>query len=140
LDGLAVDTPREYERIPDIWRPAIAAGKRNDAAELKRLLDLSLPKADEPLRHWQAVVIGGGIINGLSMEGVWPGRRITEKTKVSGTDFDFPDTFAPSGSRISSGLPMLVTASDGRLTKKSPLIVRSNTTWYFVAMLPPREG
>ena len=85
LDGLAVDTPKEYERIPDIWRPALAAGKRNDAAELKRLLDLSLPKADEPLRHWQAVVIGGGIINGLSMEGVWPERRIKELLKDDAT-------------------------------------------------------
>lgn len=85
LDGLAVGTPKEYERIPDIWRPSLAAGKRNDAAELKRLLDLSMPKADEPLRHWQAVVIGGGIINGLSMQGVWPQRRIKELFKDDAT-------------------------------------------------------
>ena len=72
------DAKEEYRRIPWIWRVAIAAGKRNNADELKAILDVSLPKAGEPLRDWQAVVIGGGVINGLSMTHGWPGPRVTE--------------------------------------------------------------
>jgi len=71
----------EYQRIPWIWRVAIAAGKRNDADEVLRILELSLPKGDQPLRDWQAVVIGGGIINGISLVGVWPKERIEEILK-----------------------------------------------------------
>jgi hypothetical protein len=76
--GLAVGTPQEYDRIPAIWKHAIAAGNRNHTAELQRLLLLSVPEIHEPARHWQVVVIGGGIINGLTMANVWPGRRIQE--------------------------------------------------------------
>lgn len=76
VSDLAVGTPEEYKRIPLIWRVSIAAGKRNEAGELKSLLDVSLPKMDESLRHWQAVVIGGGIINGISLAGPWPGDRL----------------------------------------------------------------
>ncbi|MSU57035.1 MAG: c-type cytochrome [Pedosphaera sp.] len=71
----------EYRRIPWIWRVAIAAGKRNDTREVLRILEPSLPKANEPLRDWQAVVIGGGIINGISLVGVWPKERIEEILK-----------------------------------------------------------
>ncbi len=78
LDGLAVDTPAEYDRIPGIWRSAIDAGKRNDAEELRELLEISVPQLDQPARHWQVVVIGGGITNGLSQQGIWPRRRIVE--------------------------------------------------------------
>jgi putative membrane-bound dehydrogenase-like protein len=78
---LPADVDEEYRRIPWIWRIAIAAGKANDAKALRAILDVSLPKPDEPLRDWQAVVIGGGIINGLSLEGVWPSRRLAELLK-----------------------------------------------------------
>lgn len=78
LDGLAVGTPAEYDRIPQIFQLAIAAGKRNDAPELRRLLELSLPDREAPLEDWQAVVVGGGIINGLSQTGAWPRQRIEE--------------------------------------------------------------
>jgi hypothetical protein len=78
LDGLAVGTPAEYERIPEIWRIAVAAGKRNNAEELRRLLELSVPKLDEPATHWQVVVCGGGVVNGLSLAGVWPRTRIAD--------------------------------------------------------------
>jgi hypothetical protein len=71
-------TPEEYRRIPWIWRVSIAAGRRNDAQELVKLLEASLPKMGEPLRDWQAVVIGGGIINGISLQGQWPSARIAE--------------------------------------------------------------
>lgn len=78
LEGLAVGTPAEYERIPAIWEQAIAAGRRNDAAELRRVLDLSLPRPGAPLADWQAVVIGGGVINGLTQAGSWPQARLAE--------------------------------------------------------------
>ena len=42
------------------------------------MLDVSLPEKVDTLRDWQAVVLGGGVINGLSLEEVWPGRRIAE--------------------------------------------------------------
>ncbi|HYE31340.1 MAG TPA: hypothetical protein VEH27_07935, partial [Methylomirabilota bacterium] len=71
-------TPEEYRRIPWLWRVSIACGKRNDAAQMKSMLHASLPKEDAPLRDWQAVVIGGGIINGISQRGVWPRERIQE--------------------------------------------------------------
>jgi putative membrane-bound dehydrogenase-like protein len=81
LKALSADlksSAAEYQRIPWLWRVAIAAGKRNDAAEVLRLLDLSLPQVSAPLPDWQAVVIGGGIINGLSLVDVWPRERIEE--------------------------------------------------------------
>lgn len=81
LEGLAVGTDAEYERIPDIWEHAIAAGKRNHANELRRVLDLALPKKDAPLADWQAVVVGGGVINGVSQVGTWPRERLAELFK-----------------------------------------------------------
>jgi hypothetical protein len=65
-------TPEEYKRIPWIWRVAVACGKRSEPGQIKRMLQTALPTADEPLRDWQAVVIGGGIINGLSQRGASP--------------------------------------------------------------------
>lgn len=76
VNQIQVGTDDEYRGIPSIWRVAIAAGKRNNESELKEILLVSLPKLDEPLRDWQSVVIGGGIINGLSLEGIWPRERI----------------------------------------------------------------
>ncbi len=77
-DMPAGDEQEEYRRIPWIWRVAIAAGKRDQDAPLKALLDVSLPKEGQKLRDWQAVVIGGGIINGISLSGKWPKPRIEE--------------------------------------------------------------
>lgn len=73
-----VDAKTEYERIPAIWRVAIAAGKRNDPKELRDVLRVSLPGGKDPLRDWQAVVIGGGVINGVSQTGAWPAQRLAE--------------------------------------------------------------
>jgi putative membrane-bound dehydrogenase-like protein len=75
--GIA-DAKTEYERIPAIWRVAIDAGKRNDAKELRDILKVSVPGEKEKLRDWQAVVIGGGVINGISQAGPWPGKRLAE--------------------------------------------------------------
>jgi putative heme-binding domain-containing protein len=72
------DPKEEYRRIPWVWRVSIAAGRGNDPAVLRGLLETSLPKPGEPLRDWQAVVLGGGVINGLSLENIWPGRRLAE--------------------------------------------------------------
>ncbi|MBL8818061.1 MAG: neutral/alkaline non-lysosomal ceramidase N-terminal domain-containing protein [Planctomyces sp.] len=74
--GLGKADEEEYRRIPWIWRVAIAAGKRNDSKELLAILDASLPGTDQPLRDWQSVVVGGGIINGISQTGVWPRDRL----------------------------------------------------------------
>ena len=74
----AGDEQEEYRRIPWIWRVAIAAGKRDQEAPLRALLEGSLPKEGQKLRDWQAVVIGGGIINGISLGGKWPQPRMNE--------------------------------------------------------------
>jgi putative membrane-bound dehydrogenase-like protein len=73
--GFAAGTPEEYRRIPSIWRVAITAGKRNRDQDLRALLTVSAPHPFEPLRDWQAVVIGGGLIDGVSQAGDWPGKR-----------------------------------------------------------------
>ncbi|MGD9646314.1 MAG: PVC-type heme-binding CxxCH protein [Pirellulales bacterium] len=78
---LRADAAEEYRRIPWIWRVAIAAGKRPEARPLVELLEVSLPANDQPLADWQAVVVGGGIINGLSQQGVWPAERLAEILK-----------------------------------------------------------
>jgi putative membrane-bound dehydrogenase-like protein len=65
----------EYRRIPWIWRIAIAAGRRNQDHELRSILSVSLPGPDR-LCDWQAVVIGGGVVNGVSQQQVWPRDRI----------------------------------------------------------------
>jgi putative membrane-bound dehydrogenase-like protein len=76
----AKDAKLEYERIPWLWRVALLAGKRNDANTIHHVLDAALPAApDAPaLRDWQAVAIGGGVINGISQRGLWPADRIDE--------------------------------------------------------------
>ena len=80
LDQLPTGTPEEYRRIPWIWRVAIAAGKQNETKPLRELLELSLPVDDAPLHDWQAVVLGGGLINGLSQRDKWPVARLVELT------------------------------------------------------------
>ena len=86
--AMAADIPQddekeEYRRIPWIWRVAIAAGKRNDPRTLRRLVEVSLPNRGEKLRHWQAVVLGGGVINGISQAGRWPKQRIDELVETN---------------------------------------------------------
>jgi hypothetical protein len=78
VKGLEPGTPEEYVRIPWIWRVAIAAGRRNQTSELRSVLNASLPERDQPLRDWQAVVIGGGVVNGVSNAGAWPSDRMAE--------------------------------------------------------------
>lgn len=70
--GLPDDEAEEYRRIPWIWRVAVAAGRANDDAALRPLLDASMPREGERLRDWQAVVLGGGVVMGVSQAGAWP--------------------------------------------------------------------
>lgn len=74
--SVKVGTVDEYREIPEIWRTAVALGKRNQVDEIRKLLEASLPEKGETLQHWQAVVIGGGIINGITIAGDWPRARI----------------------------------------------------------------
>ncbi len=62
----------EYRRIPWIWKVAIAAAKSGDDALIRSILENTLPQEGQRLEHWQAVVIGGGVINGMSLQGRWP--------------------------------------------------------------------
>ena len=76
--GMTPGTPEEYVRIPWLWRTALTAASRNDAQEIRQILDFSLPRGNEPLRDWQAVVVGGGLIDGLGRVGQWPSERLAE--------------------------------------------------------------
>lgn len=62
----------EYRRIPWIWRVAIAVGKSTNIEQNRSVLRISLPKDGRRLEQWQAVVIGGGLINGIGLSGKWP--------------------------------------------------------------------
>ena len=73
VDGLPDDEKQEYRRIPWVWRVAVAAGRAKDEPALQALLDASMPATGDRLRDWQAVVLGGGIVMGLSQAGAWPG-------------------------------------------------------------------
>lgn len=88
ITAMAANMPRdekeEYRRIPWIWRVAVAAGKGGDETVLRQVLDSSLPRQDQTLRDWQAVVIGGGVINGLGLRGDWPRGRINAILAGSG--------------------------------------------------------
>lgn len=87
-DGLGRDIDEEYRRIPWIWRVAIAVGKQNKSDALRSVMRVSLPRTTEPLADWQAVVIGGGLINGVSQANAWPHERFAE---LIGNDRDLRD-------------------------------------------------
>ncbi|HIE97289.1 MAG: neutral/alkaline non-lysosomal ceramidase N-terminal domain-containing protein [Fuerstiella sp.] len=72
------DIEDEYRHIPWLWRVAIAVGRRNDGGEIRDVLETCVPAEARPLRDWQAVVIGGGLVNGASQLGFWPKRRLAE--------------------------------------------------------------
>lgn len=72
----ADDSKEEYRRIPWIWRVTVAAGKRNQVNEMRPIVDFVVPQLKQPLRDWQAVVLGGGIINGIGLSGGWPDEQL----------------------------------------------------------------
>ena len=65
-------SPEEYRRIPWIWRVSIAVAKTKNVDRIREILATSLPMDNQRLEHWQAVVIGGGVINGISRSGDFP--------------------------------------------------------------------
>ena len=73
----------EYRRIPWIWRVAIAVGKTANIDHNRSVLKASLPNDGERHEQWQAVVIGGGLINGIGLSGKWP---LEEFDKIIGDD------------------------------------------------------
>lgn len=73
---LVPGSPEEYRRIPWIWRLALLTARRNDEGQILNMLETSIPSDGEPLRDWQAVVLGGGLINGLSQLNHWPRERL----------------------------------------------------------------
>ena len=66
----------EYRRIPWIWRVAVAAGRGRDPDVLRQVCAAALPEAGASLAHWQAVVLGGGVVNGVSLAGGWPDEAV----------------------------------------------------------------
>ena len=88
ISEMTMDMPKgeteEYRRIPMIWRVAIHAGKSANKAVIGDILGVALPQKDQPLRDWQAVVIGGGIINGLTQANQWPAEWIDLLLKPNG--------------------------------------------------------
>ena len=76
IRDLESETREETKRIPWIFRVTVAAGERNTDSELLEILEISLPKPGEKLLNWQTVVLGGGIVNGISRQGIWPKSRI----------------------------------------------------------------
>jgi hypothetical protein len=81
LADAKLGTKEEHDKIPAIWRAAVDAGRRNNADELRDMLNLALPRGEEPLDLWQVVTLGGGMVNGLSQAGAWPNERISDLLK-----------------------------------------------------------
>lgn len=70
----------EYRRIPHVWKLAIDAVRDpiTRSNQVRELSQCATPAIDAPLRDWQAVVLGGAVINGLSLNGEWPSFAIQE--------------------------------------------------------------
>jgi hypothetical protein len=77
-----LDAINESARIPWLQRIALAAGKRNDTTQLRRILEILLPDPNAQLQPWQATVLGAGLIAGLS-ERVAPRDRMPELVEKS---------------------------------------------------------
>lgn len=80
-DELTPGTAEEARRIPWIWRIANGAGRGNQLDTLRAVLEEALPEPKQPLDNWRAVVVGGGIINGIGQQGTSPRSRLAEVLK-----------------------------------------------------------
>ncbi|MCA9240907.1 MAG: c-type cytochrome, partial [Planctomycetales bacterium] len=78
IDLSAVGAAGEYEFIPKVWELSRAVGRRNELNELSQLLNLALPRANQPIAAWQIVLIGGGIVGGISEARGWPAARVAD--------------------------------------------------------------
>lgn len=98
IAAMTADLPKnsdeEYRRIPWIWRLAIRSAKQGNVEQQRQLLLLSLPAEEKPLSHWQAVVLGGGLINGLSQRGEHPSEKIQELIKASSSASEIQQRFS----------------------------------------------
>lgn len=75
---LTPGTAEEYRRIPWILGIALGAGKGNDSAIVRSVLEVALPEPNQPLHDWRAAAIGGGLISAISQPGRWPRERMHE--------------------------------------------------------------
>ena len=84
----------EAHRCQDwIGRVSLAVGKRNDGGEIRDLLELGIPNANQKLLPWQSTAIGGGLIPGISQVGVWPKQRVEEILEgIPGVKSQWPST------------------------------------------------
>lgn len=74
----------EYRRIPWLWRVSVAAGKGGDATRCGGVIAAALPGDGEVLAHWQAVVLGGGIVNGAGLASRWPEEDVAAALSAAG--------------------------------------------------------
>jgi len=78
VDDIEPGTEQELSRIPWLWEIAVLAADKNNTEVLGRILEVALPKKDDPISNWQIAVIGGGLIFELSKNGADPQKRIAE--------------------------------------------------------------
>ena len=78
VEQIKPGTNDESRRLSWIWEIAIRTGRKNDTESFSRVLEISLPLEEAKLHRWQAVVIGGGLVKGLSEINVSPRERILE--------------------------------------------------------------
>ena len=67
--------------VDTMWRIALLIGQQNNAGQVLRVLDVVLPQSADAIADWQIVVMGSGIIEGISKQTDWPKRRIDEILK-----------------------------------------------------------
>jgi len=91
---IAPDRANEYELIPWIWRVANRSVKRMDDAGIRGVMEVSMPGEGEPLRDWQSVVLGGGVVMGIAEKGGFPARRL--RGIMEGQDAGFTGRWARS--------------------------------------------
>jgi len=77
-EQIGSSVPSASRLLPHVWRLATTAGARNDAAQVREMLDLVLPKPGGPMTEWQMVAFGGGVVDGIGKKTGAPGRRVRE--------------------------------------------------------------
>jgi hypothetical protein len=84
LRGHGDGRQQQHERLLWIRRVGAAAARQSKPYTICVLLEVSLPRADEALLDWQAVVLGG-VVGGMSARGGWPRDQIADVGKAMGT-------------------------------------------------------
>ena len=78
VEGLENGTPEESRRIPWLWRVSRMAGESGNSKQIRGMIEMALPHEHESLGDWQTVVLGGGVVAGISAAGYWP-RDVIER-------------------------------------------------------------